>query len=183
MPNRYLITVPLCVISALAYSVTIRAQTNHAEHSSVDLAESSRLQAVAGAGMVGSHTFQYVEELSDGIGGRLTGSPEASMAIKWGATKVRDIGLTNVHIEPWELWRGWKRGFAEASLIAPTRRRLTVDSMGWVGSTPRGGVDADLLKLNVANLRTISPEDTAEWRGKVLLLHRDDGARRLGTRR
>jgi len=131
-----------------------------------------RLQAVAGAGMVSSHSFQYMEELSDKIGGRVTGSTEAAAAIDWGLGKMRSIGLQNVHAEPWQLWRGWSRGPAEASLIFPTYRKLEVDSMGWVGSTAPGGVDADVLQIDIDNPLDKLLTDSPTWAGKVLLIHR-----------
>jgi carboxypeptidase Q len=84
--------------------------------------------------MVGGHTFQYMEQLSDDIGARVTGSPDAARAIDWGLKTMRSIGLEDVHSEPWQLWRGWTRGVAEVWLISPNHRKLTADSMG-------GGID------------------------------------------
>src|SRR5580704_221754 len=93
------------------------------------------LTAVAGAGTMDTHTHQYLEELSDDIGARVTGSPEAGRAIEWGIEKMKGIGLENVHAEPWQLSRGWTRISADAEIISPIHRRVMVDAMGWVGST------------------------------------------------
>ena len=40
------------------------------------------LTAVAGAGTMDTHTYQYLSELSDDIGARVTGSPEAGRAVQ-----------------------------------------------------------------------------------------------------
>jgi len=98
------------------------------------------LGAVAGAGMMETDTYETLRELSDDIGARLTGSPEAARAITWGVEKMKSAGLENVHTESWKLSRGWTRVSAHAEMIAPIRRRLMIDSMGWVGSTPADGV-------------------------------------------
>ncbi|MGE5326409.1 MAG: hypothetical protein ACM3NO_05175, partial [Deltaproteobacteria bacterium] len=92
------------------------------------------LTSIAGAGMLHSHAYDYLQELSDDIGGRVTGSPECSRAIQWGVAKMKTIGLANVHAEEWKLSRGWTRVSAEAKLLSPVERNLKIDSMGWVGS-------------------------------------------------
>ncbi len=57
------------------------------------------LVKIAGEGMMNSHAFQYLTELSDNVGARVTGTPEAQKAIDWGIAKMRAIGLENVHAE------------------------------------------------------------------------------------
>jgi len=132
--------------------------------------------------MVGGHTFQYMEQLSDDIGARVTGSPDAARAIDWGLKTMRSIGLEDVHSEPWQLWRGWTRGVAEVWLISPNHRKLTADSMGWVGSTAVGGVDADVVQVNLDTLADEISKNSSDWTGKVLLVRQrsDHPTHRLG---
>src|SRR5260370_14105143 len=99
------------------------------------------LTKIAGEGMMNSHAFQYLTELSDNVGARVTGTPEAQKAIDWGVAKMRAIGLENVHAEKWQLWRGWERGMAESELLAPTQHNLHLDALGWSGSPAAGGVE------------------------------------------
>jgi carboxypeptidase Q len=127
------------------------------------------LAAVAGAGMMETDTYENLRELSDDIGARVTGSPEAAKAIAWGVEKMKSIGLENVHTESWQLSRGWTRISANAELISPIHRRLTIDSMGWVGSTAVGGAEADVLAVNGYQLED-EMKGSAKWRGKVLLI-------------
>jgi len=68
--------------------------------------------------------------LSDVIGPRLTGSPQIKQANDWTAQKLRDYGLTNVVVEPWDslFGRGWERVSYEGRVLTPfvqpsTRRR------------------------------------------------------------
>jgi carboxypeptidase Q len=127
------------------------------------------LGAVAGAGMMETDTYETLRELSDDIGARLTGSPEAARAITWGVEKMKSAGLENVHTESWKLSRGWTRVSAHAEMITPIRRRLMIDSMGWVGSTPADGVEADVIPVNAYRLAD-ELNDRAKWKGKVLLV-------------
>src|SRR5712691_13144642 len=107
------------------------------------------LAKIAGEGMMKSHAFQYLTELSDNVGARVTGTAEAQKAVDWGIAKMRGIGLENVHAEKWQLWRGWKRGSADAELLSPMRHKLHVDAMGWTGSTPAAGVEGEVVAINL----------------------------------
>ncbi|HEY2546115.1 MAG TPA: M28 family peptidase, partial [Candidatus Acidoferrum sp.] len=124
---------------------------------------------IAGEGMLDSHAFQYLTELSDDVGARVTGSPQAQRAVEWGLAKMRAMGLENVHAEKWQLWRGWTRGTAQAELLTPIRRPLHIDSMGWTGSTPAGGVDGDVVTVNMFDLDD-EMKDMSRFRGKVALV-------------
>jgi carboxypeptidase Q len=128
------------------------------------------LTAIAGAGTMQPRAFEYLTELSDDIGARVTGSPSAAQAVDWGVAKMKAIGLENVHAEPWKLTRGWTRISADAELVAPIHRRLMVDSLGWVGSTTPGGVEADVVAVNANQLPNELKNNSANWRGKVLLM-------------
>jgi carboxypeptidase Q len=127
------------------------------------------LAAVAGAGIMEAHTTDFLEELSDDVGARVTGSPQAAKAIDWGVQKMNSLGLENVHTESWQMSRGWTRISADAEIVAPIHRRLMVDSLGWVGSTPAGGLESDVVLVNSNRLDEEIQENSANWRGKVLL--------------
>src|SRR5277367_4350777 len=128
------------------------------------------LTAVAGAGTMDTHTYQYLEELSDDIGARVTGSPEAGRAIQWGVEKMKAIGLENVHTEPWQISRGWTRISADAEIVSPIHRRVMIDAMGWVGSTPAGGAEAEVVPVNGYQLENEMNDNSGNWRGKILLI-------------
>lgn len=127
------------------------------------------LVKIAGEGMMNSHAFQYLTELSDNVGARVTGSPEAQKAIDWGIAKMHAIGLENVHAEKWQLWRGWKRGTADAELLSPMRHKLHVDAMGWTGSTPASGVEGEIVPVNLYDLDQ-EIKDASRLKGKIALV-------------
>jgi len=127
------------------------------------------LVKIAGEGLVESHAFEYLTELSDDIGPRVTGSPAAQRAIDWGVAKMRAIGLENVHTEKFSIWRGWTRGTAQAELLTPIHRPLHIDSMGWTGSTAAGGVEADVVPANNFDLDR-EFKDMKRFKGKIILI-------------
>jgi carboxypeptidase Q len=127
------------------------------------------LVKIAGEGMMDSHAFQYLTELSDDIGARVTGTPAERKAEEWGVAKMKAIGLENVPAEKYQIWRGWTRGTAEAVLLTPVRHKLHVDAMGWTGSTPSGGAEGDVVPVNLFDLDN-EIKNIARLKGKVALV-------------
>ncbi len=163
-----------CFSLVLASSVVLKATgpSNTAPASPAQDGTLPALAAIAGNGMMSTESYDDLEELSDYIGGRVTGSPEAAKAVEWGISKMKAMGLENVHAEKWQISRGWTRVSASAELLAPVRRRLIVDSMGWVGSTSAGGVEAEVVAVNVLKLDDEMSKNAPSWNGKVLLMMR-----------
>src|SRR5260370_4285639 len=125
------------------------------------------LVKIAGNAMMDSHAFQLLTELSDDVGARVTGGPEARKAIDWGSAKMKSIGLENVHTEKWNLWKGWTRGTAEAEMLTPLHRPLAISAMGWTGSTVAGGIDADIARANFLDIHG-ERKDVSKLHGKMV---------------
>jgi carboxypeptidase Q len=89
-----------------------------------------------------------LRELSDGFGGRLSGSPAYQRAAEWAAAKFRSYGISNVKLEPFNIPNGWQRDWARGEIIAPMQRSLHIESFGWSPSTPSGGVQADVVHIS-----------------------------------
>ena len=169
--NRQTLSV-LCatVIILFVLCSAISVSQSETPKSPADDGTLKALAAVAGAATMENDDHEFLRELSDDIGARVTGSPEAARAIAWGTEKMKTVGLENVHTEPWQLFRGWTRVSADAELLSPVRRRLMIDSMGWAGSTPHGGVEAELVAVNAYQLSDEVKRNAARWRGTILLL-------------
>src|SRR5438309_11034516 len=127
------------------------------------------LVKIAGEAMIDSHAFQYLTELSDDIGSRVTGSPADRKAEQWGVAKMKAMGLENVHTEKYQLWRGWTRGTAQGELLEPVRRPLHVDAMGWTGSTRAAGAEGEVVVVNLFNIEE-EVKHTSQLSGKIVLV-------------
>ena len=134
-----------------------------------DDATHSALVKIAGNASMDSPAFQFLTELSDDVGERLTGTPQGQKGIDWALAKMQSIGLQNVRGEKYSVWKGWTRGTAEASILSPTPRELTVQAMGWTGSTPPGGVESDLVPVSVFDLKDAT-KNAKNYRGKIIFL-------------
>jgi carboxypeptidase Q len=159
-------TLALGVISLGAFSV---AHADDGFKSPDEDGTKPALTKIAGEGLMNSHSFQFLTELSDNVGARVTGTPQAQKAVDWGLAKMRAIGLENVHAEKWQLWRGWTRGTAEAELLSPLRHKLHVDAMGWTGSTPAVGIEGEIVSVNLFDLDN-ERKNLSRLKGKIVLV-------------
>lgn len=127
------------------------------------------LTRIAGEGMMNSHAFQYLTELSDDVGPRVTGSPAERKSEEWGVAKMKAIGLENVHLEKYTIWKGWTRGTADAQLLSPAAHKLHIDAMGWTGSTVTGGAEGDVATVNLFDIDE-EVKNVARLKGKIVLV-------------
>src|SRR5882672_231046 len=114
-----------------AGACTLRANERPAAKGPNEDGTKPALVKIAGEGMMGSHAFQFLTELSDDVGARVTGSPAERKAEEWGVAKMKAIGLENVHTEKYAIWKGWTRGSAEAELL--TRCGTNCTWTRWAG--------------------------------------------------
>jgi carboxypeptidase Q len=155
------------VIAVLAL-VTWPAPRTHAKESSEETTRAA-LVKIAGEGLVESHAFEYLTQLSDEVGARVTGSPQSQKAVDWSLAKMRAIGLENVHVEKFQIWRGWTRGTAAGTMTEPIQRRLNIDAMGWTGSTAPGGAEGEVVTANVFDLDE-EMKNPGKFSGKIILM-------------
>ena len=80
--------------------------------------------------------MDHLEELSEGIGPRLTSSDSLTEACQWAAERFRAWGLQNVRLEEWGTFPvGFNRRVMEGRMTAPFKRRLDFASSAWAAGT------------------------------------------------
>ena len=160
----------LCAIIALAGGAVSTFGSAPQQENSTDPDSLYSLLEIKNLALHKTHPYSFVRELSDVIGPRLTGSTGAESACKWALEKMKRIGLQEVHAEPWRLDHPWQRGIANADLQVPYHLNLNVSSYGWVGSTKKGGVEADVVAVNSDEIPKEISSKTKSWAGKILFL-------------
>lgn len=106
--------------------------------------------------------MKNLEYLSDTIGPRLTGSKNVERANEWTAAKMKEYGLENVRLEPWEIPVGWERGPASMTIVEPdTKVRCLVASVGWSPGT-KGKITGEVVLIR-ANRKS----DLDKYKGKL----------------
>ncbi|WP_419722909.1 M20/M25/M40 family metallo-hydrolase [Sphingobium aquiterrae] len=112
-------------------------------------------------GMNHSQVMQTAQQLSDGIGGRMTNSPQMRQAEEWTAKQFRDWGLSNVHKEGFDFGRGWSIQSAYTRMVSPRPIMLTSIPVAWTPGT-NGAISAPII---VAPMKKESDFDA--WKGKL----------------
>jgi carboxypeptidase Q len=87
--------------------------------------------------------YAKLQQLTDHIGHRLSGSPELDRAIAWAVQTMKDDGH-DVHTEK-AMVPHWVRGPEDAAIIQPVSRPLHVLGLGGSVSTGRGGITAPIV--------------------------------------
>lgn len=147
-------------------------------HETVDL---EMYQRIRDEGLDHSHVMEFAEALMDGIGPRLTGSPNLKKANEWTRDTLTKIGLENAHLEDWgEFGMGWQQLNTWARMVTPDTAVLILQATPWSPSTAgpvtgdvvfvsiKSEADFDKYKGNLAGkvvlygaMRDVPPEDKA----------------------
>ena len=83
-----------------------------------------------------SHVLEVFNHLTNVIGPRLTASPAYAEAKEWARDQLREWGLDNVHVEPWEFGRGWTLERFSVEMLEPRYFPMIGYPRGWSPSTP-----------------------------------------------
>src|SRR5205085_7689656 len=103
----------ICVV--LALSATAQ---NDAEKVDLDMISKIRYE-----GFHNSKIMEIASGLMDGIGQRLTGSPNVKRANEWTRDKLTEFGLANAHLEPWSPFgRGWANEYVNVRIDRKSTR-------------------------------------------------------------
>jgi hypothetical protein len=106
-------------------------------------------QRIRDEGLNRSHVMEFATALMDGIGPRLTGSPNLKKANEWTRDTLTKIGLENSHLEDWgEFGLGWQQLNTWARMVTPDTAILIVQATPWSPSTP-GPVTGDVVFVNI----------------------------------
>jgi len=103
-----------------------------------------------------------LQHLCDVIGPRVTGSANLEKANRWAAEKMKEYGLTNVKLEPWEIPVAWERGDVHFKMVEPNvGKSLTAASRAWTPGT-KGKVTGEVVYLEAK-----TKDDLAKYKGKL----------------
>jgi hypothetical protein len=112
-------------------------------------------------GLNRSQVMLTASELMDGIGPRLTASPNLMRAEDWAIGKFQSYGLSNIHREPFLFGRGWEIISSSAVMVTPRRVQMTAIPMAWSPPT-EGTIRAEVIVAPMSKR-----EHFAAWKGKL----------------
>ena len=125
----------------------------------VDLEMISRIRY---EGFRNSKVMELASGLMDGIGPRLTGSPNAKRANEWTRDQFTSFGLTNAHLESWgPFGRGWANDFVSVRMLSPDVAPLIAYAKAWTPGT-NGALKGKCIRVKIEDKK-----DFDKYRGKL----------------
>jgi carboxypeptidase Q len=112
---------------------------------------------------------ENLRRLTDGIGGRVTGSPEMAKAVEWGVAGFRAAGV-EVHTEKYMLPQTWSEGETRLELIGAERFPVSLVSLGLSPATPAGGLEGTLANIGTGTEADFARAGSAV-KGAILIVH------------
>jgi carboxypeptidase Q len=126
----------------------------------------NELAAIRDAALADDYAYQQAAHLTDNIGPRPSGSPQAEAAVEYVAGQLRELGL-ETHLEEARVQR-WMRGTDSAELteypaqVPGTTQKIVVTALGGNKPTPAEGITAEVVVArNFAELRELGREKVA----------------------
>ncbi|WP_340074886.1 M20/M25/M40 family metallo-hydrolase [Leptobacterium sp. I13] len=152
----------LLIITGLLCVYTISAQTE----------DEKWLKELYHASLTEGKSYEWLDHLSNQIGGRLSGSINAERAVNYTKAQLDSLGLDRVWLQPVMVPK-WTRGVPEFAYIetAPgNTSNVPVCALGGSVATPGGGLKAPIIEVQgVQDLEKLGVEKIA---GKIVFYNR-----------
>ena len=108
-------------------------------------------------GFANSKVMQTLQQLTDVIGPRLTGSPGMKQANDWTRQQLAEWGLVNAALEPWgPFGRGWSFDRAAVHMVEPAGGPLLAYPKAWTPGTD-GAVRGQVVKAKLESEADFEP--------------------------
>jgi carboxypeptidase Q len=150
--NRLFVVVTVLLCFAFSVSAADKKKDAKADDSAkpsyelpqpaVENLDLNMYQKIREEGLEHSHVMEYASALADGIGPRLTGSPNLKKANEWTRDQFTAMGCTNAHLEDWgEFGMGWRQLNAWVRMSSPDTAVFIAQSLPWSASSngPKSG--------------------------------------------
>jgi hypothetical protein len=119
-------------------------------------------QRIREEGLGHSHVMEFASALMDGIGPRLTGSPNVQRANEWTRDQLTAMGCSNAHLEDWgEFGMGWQQLNTWVRMATPDTAVFIAQAAPWSPST-NGAVTGQAVWVDIKK-----PEDVDKYKGKL----------------
>jgi carboxypeptidase Q len=132
-----------------------------------------QLSAIKAAALNDDYAYRELTHLTENIGPRPTGSPQATAAAEYVAAELRKLGL-EVRLEPVTVPH-WVRGAETAALVEypgmvpNTTQKIVLTALGGSSPTPPDGLTADVITVDTFDeLQALGRDKVA---GKIVLFN------------
>lgn len=168
MKNTILILlVSLCIFSCT--SIVEKTITTN-QLTSEEKIDSTQIKGLFNSALTKGKSYEWLRDLTQNIGGRLSGSPEAKKAVQWGQKVMTEVGLDSVWLQP-VMVPHWVRGEKEIATytINGLQKNVPICALGFSIATPSSGILAKIIEV-----KSIKEAEAlgSELEGKIVFFNR-----------
>jgi hypothetical protein len=126
-------------------------------------------QRIREEGITHSHVMDFASALADGIGPRLTGSPNLHKANEWTRDQLTALGCSNAHLEDWgEFGMGWQQLNTWVRMSSPDTAVFIAQAAPWSPSS-NGAVTGQAIWVDIKDEKDFD-KYKGKLAGKIVLL-------------
>ncbi|HLJ74398.1 MAG TPA: peptidase M28, partial [Thermoanaerobaculia bacterium] len=103
-------------------------------------------QSIIDRELAASRAYETLERLTDDIGPRLSGSPNAAAAVTWALRTFDKWGISAAPEKV--IVPHWVRGAETATLVSHRNQRVDLTALGGSVATPPAGLTADVVEVD-----------------------------------
>ncbi|WAC01841.1 M20/M25/M40 family metallo-hydrolase [Lacinutrix neustonica] len=130
------------------------------------------LKTIYTQSLTNGKAYEWLDHLSNTIGGRLSGSENAEKAVAWGKTELENLGLDNVWLQEVMVPK-WIRGEKESAYFitgSGTSVPVAICALGGSIATSNSGLKAKVIE--VQNFEELSTLGKDAIKGKIVFFNR-----------
>lgn len=127
------------------------------------------------------NSYDWLDHLSNQIGGRLSGSLNAERAVEWGKETLDEMGLDKVWLQPVMVPK-WVRGTFEYANIETSPGNtinVPVCALGGSIATPAAGIRAGVVEVH--SFEELAALGTSAIKGKIVFFNRPMDPNQINT--
>ncbi len=127
--------------------------------------------------LAGSGAYAIVESLTTEVGARMAGSEADARAVRWAEARFKTLGFDRVTLQPVNI-PVWRRGREHAEVVSPAPQKLALLALGWSSGTPKGGIEAEIVRF--ANIDALKAAPDSAVKGRIVYVSQKMQRRRDG---
>ncbi|MFC0605337.1 M20/M25/M40 family metallo-hydrolase [Winogradskyella pulchriflava] len=137
--------------------------------------DESVLKTIYTTSLTNGMSYQWLDHLSNQIGGRLSGSKNAELAVQYTKAELEKLGLDKVWLQPVMVPK-WVRGEKETAYIVTANKDhkinqdVNICALGGSVATPKDGITANVIEINTYKDLELLGEE--KIKGKIVFINR-----------
>ena len=143
--------------------------------------DKEQLKAIYNASLAQGKAYNWLNYLSNQIGGRLTGSVQAEQAVEYTKQKLDSLGLDRVWLQPVVVPK-WVRGVPEFAYIESKpgiTNNVPICALGGSVATPSAGIKANVIEVN--GIEELEKLGRNKIEGKIVFYNKPMDPRHINT--